>query len=55
MPLMLSDFLIIALPRISMPIMNSKPERGQPCLIPLLREKCSLANPLLSTQLEMLL
>ena len=42
MPLMLSEFLI-ALPRISMPIMNSKPERGQPCLTPLLREKCSLA------------
>ena len=53
MPSMLSEFLI-ALPRISMPIMNSNPERGQPCLTPLLRKKCSLANPLFSTQLEML-
>ena len=54
MPLISCEFLIV-FPRNSTPIINSKPERGQPCLVPLVKEKCLLAKPLLSTQLEMLL
>ena len=51
-PFILFEFLI-AFPRISIPIKKSKPESGQPCLTPLFNEKCSLAKPLLRTQLDM--
>ena len=51
MPFISCEFLI-AFPINSIPIINSKPERGQPCLTPLVKEKCLLAKPL-STQLEM--
>ena len=44
---------LIALLRISMPITNKLPERGQPCLTPLPKLNCLVAKPLFKTQLEM--
>ena len=44
---------LIALPRVSIPIADRMPERGQPCLTPLSKLNCLVAKPLLKMQLEM--
>ena len=42
---------LIALLRISKPMAKRNPESGQPCLTPLPRLKCLVAQPLFKTQL----
>ena len=49
----ISFVLLMALARISTPIVNSMPDRGQPCLTPLPKLNCLVAKPLFRMQLEM--
>ena len=49
----ISFVLLMAVARISIPIVSRIPDRGQPCLTPLPKLNCLVAKPLFRMQLEM--